>query len=88
MTSRDRKPREVAQRSSSYFDRVDELIEILLAHYHPCNDPERCTSGKPPYPSAPEAVQSTPPASPNPEVEQQAVPPDPTGTRKDGHDHA
>ena len=73
MTPRHRKPREVAQRSRSYFDRRDELIEILLAPYHPCNDPERCTSGKPPPPSTPAEVQSTPPASPTSDGKQQVV---------------
>jgi hypothetical protein len=87
MTPRDRKPREVAQRNRSH-GLSDEIVQWLIDAYHPCNDPERCTSGKPPHPSAPEAVQCTPPASPSPEIEQQAVLTGPAGTREDGRDKA
>jgi hypothetical protein len=88
MTPGHTKSREEAQQFRSFYDRMDELIEILLAHYHPSSSPEGCTSSKPLPPFTPDPVPSTPPASTNPEVEQQAVPTDPAGTREDGHNEA
>jgi hypothetical protein len=88
MTHGHPKTREEAQQFRSFYDRMDELIEILLAYYHPSSSPEGCTSSKPLSPSTPEAVQSAPPASTTPEIEQQAVPTDPVGTREDGRNEA
>jgi hypothetical protein len=88
MTPRHPKAREEAQQSRSFYDRMDELIEILLAHYHPSSSPEGCTSSKPLSPSTPEADESTSPASPAPEVEQQELPTDPAGRGETDHDKA
>jgi hypothetical protein len=87
MTSRDRKPREVAQRNRSH-GLSDEIIQWMIDASRTGRIPPAVVQGKSPPPSAPEEVQSTPPASTNPEGEQQAVPTDPAGTREDGHDRA
>jgi hypothetical protein len=88
MTSRRKDSREVAQQPRSYYDRRDELIKILLAHYYPSKHPKGCISSKSPPPSTLEADESTSAASPSREVEMQAVPTDPAGTREDGHNEA
>jgi hypothetical protein len=87
MTPRHTKPREEAQQSRSFYDRMDELIEILLAHYHPSSSAEGCTSSKPLPPSTPEAVQSALSVSQTSVGRQQAVT-DRDGTSEDGHDEA
>jgi hypothetical protein len=66
----------------------DELIQWMIDAYHADRKPPSEVEGMSPHPSTPEAVQSTPPASPAPEIEQQAVLTVPAGTREDDHGKA
>jgi hypothetical protein len=79
--------RDVVQRNGSH-GVSDEIIQWMIDAYHADRIPPATVQGEVTHPSTPEAVQSTPPASPSPEVEQQAVPTSPAGTREDGHDQA
>ena len=87
MNPRRKQSREVAQRNKSH-GVSDEIIQWMIDAFHADRNPPATVQGKPPHPSTPEEVQSTPPTSPIPEVELQAVLTGPAGTREAGRNEA
>ena len=67
MTPRRKQSREVAQRNKGH-GVSDELIQWMIDAFHADRKPPATVQGKPPHPSTPEEVQSTPPASPPPKA--------------------
>lgn len=81
MTSRHMQFREVTQRNKGH-GYSDKTAQRMIDFYRSSK------SGKSFHPSTSVVLQSTPPPSPAPEGEQQAVPTGVTGTREDGHGQA